>query len=168
MFGKYFRKAKDYVGSIDDLQDARAREVAHDHGLEIGEILPLCTQVNEEVREQHQHLLIEDISPGDREVMFRLYDRMIASVVVVSYELSGRERVQFPKPRRRQISCVRKDIVSALRLQEWRAIRVGPPIDYEKMGAIFAENLRLLPAKISIGRIEVDIYGANQSVHSRN
>ena len=150
------RRPDDYVSSIDQLVDERARAIASEAGLDIDAILPLCSQVNLEINLNNRHLS-KPVADDDKDGVFFRYKVLLASAAVLSYELSRVVSVSFPKPSSPQGTMVGQPLLTVLKRQSWQATRVGSAQQYEVMGRIFEDNLRSLEQSIAIGRIDIDI-----------
>ena len=149
-------RSDDYVSSIDQLVDKRARGIAKEFGLEVDAIYPLCTQANQELSEHYRHLQ-RDVEESEKQQVLAQYKLLWAAAAVVSYELSSRPSITFPKPTSDQAKKVPKEIRKFLKSYSWKAGRLGPPEKYAIMGRIFEENLRNLDTSIADGKLELDV-----------
>jgi hypothetical protein len=156
MFGFKSKRPADYVSSIDQLLDNRAKLIATKFGLDIDAIYPLCSQANIEISDNGRHLL-KSVNDSDKDKVLAQYKLLIASAAVLAYELSKRPSVTFPKPSSPQTKTVQKNILSMLKKYSWQANRLGSSEQYEIMGSIFEDNLKNLESTLATGRIEIDI-----------
>ncbi len=157
MFDFLKRKGPDYISSIDGLVDVDARRLAQQHALSVSEIYPLCTRLNTEVSAGGKQIHIHhgvDAAVVDR------YIRMAAAAAVVSYELSSRESVQFPKPARAEVADVPRALLKKLGNVQWRATRMGAPTNYHLMGNLY----ELATARLTLDttRVDIDIEDLNR------
>jgi hypothetical protein len=81
----------------------------------------------------------------------------LAVAAVISYELSEKAAVQFPRPTKEQVKAVPKELVKELRKYGWRARRVGDREQYQFMGCTFDHSLQTLPEQVKNGFIHVNI-----------
>jgi len=108
---KFFnKKSEDLVSSLDQLIDERARDIASQKKLNIEMILPFCSQINNEIKVNNKHIVKLLLPNMNKTNIFLEYQALLASATVLSYELSKRPSISFPKPNNSQIVGIPKFI----------------------------------------------------------
>jgi len=168
------------IKTLDDLVDKRAQAIAKKYQLDPAVIFPYCLELNIQVSESRGKLIVDVLTEDD----LSRYEKMVACAVVLAYEQSESQSIQFPAPKEkskfgclgrfldkylpftqrhifasRSVDGVRPNIIKALEKVGWKAQRSGHQIYYEIIGQVFEDNLNHIRHHIPDNKII--IYGLN-------
>jgi len=165
MYSYFKPKPKNYISSIDQLLDHRAKHIATQEGLHVDAIYPLCKKITVEIDEHENHLTIP-LSDTDKDEVLSQYRLQLAAAAVLSYELTKRLSISFPIPSSDQVKQVPIEILFDLKNKSWRTIRLGHPNYYDMMGRIYDDNLKNLESTVASGKIDIDLVATFRKLHS--
>jgi len=138
-----FRKNVPKVESLDDLKDARAKSIAHQHELDVREILPRYLELRRELMENGGEIEIDMDNLSTPLDIHSTYRRKLACGAVLSYELTQREALNFPVAEESAVIGIEQNAFLLSVQLKGRIYRIAPIEVYEQIGQYYEEAIDL-------------------------
>lgn len=144
-----------HINSLEDITHDAKRTMAKVHGLQPHLILPYYAEIQSRFDRGDGEIVL----PHANGSQYRFIEQVLMSSLIVNDELTYHDEVTFPViPKRLRpgvaslitrtkyygVPGVSEQMMGRIECNGWRAKRVRPIAQYERMGRVFEDNLRHL------------------------